>query len=331
MGTQSLLESLKSLGINESAAASDLVHRTARPIVIENDRLFAPAWDEAFVDLRSVVAPDAYAALLQVPKWLFYDPMPRAFAVAGHEGGLILVSEGLAGLIAFCSFHTAAASVMAADVTNRRQIEPFEHLFIQIVTNHFQHGWSLPDSIDATHADGYHRMIVSRDSMMLLVLLHELGHIVRGHLEGRLVGDVDFLPRVADLTSHLHLAEIEADDYAMAAIVNTDVLNLSSTLLAAWTYAEVGRRVTRGGTAHLSVTHPLTINRLSHLARHIQSRLHTGVGNASRLELGVEWRADLVEAPAEAGLEAVPFTAEDGLARHRTLIAQHLDCARPFI
>jgi hypothetical protein len=324
-----LIDNLNAFGITQGAGIVGLIENAALPITIESDRLYTPAWDEAFVDMKAIVRPDTYALLCSTPKWLFNEAKPCAFAVRGAHGGLILVSEGLIQLIAFCACHAGIASIMAQRGMHEEGLIRFEDTFLHIITNHAEHGWPLPEAIEVTSADAYRQIVVHRDCMTALVLLHELGHIVLGHLEGRTVGPVDFVPRLPDLDSDRHDAEIAADDFAFRAFVNSEALLVATTLLNTWSYVEAGRRLTRGPDAHLSLTHPLSINRLSHLANCL-AQITSAQAIHSGVDLALTRTAAIVEDPTNAGLEARAFSIEEGIKRHHQLLDEHRGILTPF-
>jgi hypothetical protein len=280
--------------------------------------------------VSAILKLDTYRRLCETPKWIFPESRPCAFAVRAIEGGVILVSNGLTQFIAFCAYHAGIAGLMAGRGLGEFNLTLFEDIFLHIVANHVEHGWPLPDTIDVSTMEAYQHICIHRDCMMTLVLLHELGHIALGHLDATPVGPIAFQPRVVDASSELHSLEIEADDFALQAFTNTDALNIAATLLTAWAYAEACRRLTRGPSAHLRLTHPLSINRLNHLARRLSERKESAPESLPGLLAIVERTAVITESPSGVGLTAEPFSHEDGLARHRKLLDEHRRYAEPF-
>lgn len=321
--SNNILGEFTSLGVAPGGKLQRLLQTEALPIEIEGDRLYTPLWDEAFVDLKAIIRDDAYAGLCSTPKWLFDSAKPAAFAVRTAGGGLILVSEGLGRMIGFCAFHAGIASVMAMSGASEADLTAFEDTFLHIITNHVEHEWPLPDDIELKTEATYRQVIVNRDCMIAFVLLHELGHIRLGHLDAAPVGPIDFQPRVADLPSALHDAEIAADDFAFRAFTNADALNVATTLLTAWAYSEASRRLTRGSSAHLSPTHPLSVNRLSHLVQRLLEVAPQTPASIAGINQLVERTARLVESPEASGIKVMAISYDDGFARHRELIEQH--------
>lgn len=321
--TIELVDRLMACALTGGVRLADVIGSCAQRLVIESDRLYTPLWDEAFVDLNAIIAPEAYRKLLAVPKWAFEEAKPCAFAVASTEGGIILASSGLLGLIGFCAYHSGAASVMAARGADEDKLREFEDMFLHIVTNHVVHGWPLPGRLEVSSALAYQKIVIHRDCMTAFVLLHELGHIDLGHLGGRDIGPIDFQPRIPDLPSQLHAAEIEADDFACSAFANPDALDVAATLLTAWANVEAGRRLIRGPSAHLSLTHPLSINRLDRLARRLSQRTDGASTPSCGAGIMVGRTAAIVENPSGVGLQAQLSTREEGLARQRTLLEGH--------
>ncbi len=318
-----LVDRLTNRAMVGSNRLADVLGGQAEQLVIEQDRFYTPFWDEAFVDLSAIVSPGVYLKLQATPKWVFLEDKACAFAVKSTDGGVILMSSGLLALIAFCAYHSATASLIAVSGAGEAKLREFEDTFLHIVINHAVHGLPLPDSLETPSAQAYQHIVINRDCMTMFVLLHELGHIDLGHLDGRIVGPIDFQPRVPDIASELHAAEIEADDFACRAFANADALNATSTLFTAWTYAEAGRRLIRGASAHLSLSHPLSINRLDRLAHNLSLRTQGSAHQMTGVAQMVDRNAAIVAAPAEVGLRVEPLSQDEAIARHRTLLESH--------
>jgi hypothetical protein len=314
---------------NAGTRAHHLLDKGTAPLVIENGRLFAPNWEEAYVDLASVLGEQAYAALLASKMLVFNDPRPTAFAAKIEGAGYLFVSAGLLELIAFCSYHLAVCG--AASFRQGADVDEIEDHFLQIVANFVDHGWPLLGDINAVQPSTYVTTAINRDCMLLFVLLHELGHVVCGHLDGSWLGIQDFSSYLPDLDTPSHGREIEADRYACDAITNPHVLYLASGFFSVWTLIQVSRRVRFGDTAHLSATHPLAVNRLHRVVVLLRERQDADSrGDIRGLEADLKRCAGIISDPDSFGLHAVRYSPEDGRIRHDALLKRYAEITARF-
>ena len=306
-----------------------LLERRTAPLTIENGRLFGPNWDESYVDIQSVVTPEAFNRLVASGKLVFEDSTPTAFAARIHGTDYLLISAGLIELIGFCSYHVTVCGRAALQIGEN--LNELEDHFFEIVVNFVEHNWPLMEDVEATCLNTYKTMVINRDCIVLFVLLHELGHIACGHLDGNWLGMRDFSSLVPDLDTPSHAREIEADRFACDAIVNGHVLYLASTFLSAWTKVQVSRRVRHGEGAQLSVTHPLAVNRLHRISVLLRERQDpNSAGDARGLEADLKRCAEMMSQPEWFGFHAVEYSLLDGRARHDALLARYSAITGPF-
>jgi hypothetical protein len=305
------------------------LERKAAPLSLENGRLYAPNWTESYVDIPAVMSASAYTALAGCEKLVVDEPRPLAFAAKLDGAGYLVVSSGLIEFIAFCAYHAAVCG--EASFRIGEDLDAIDDGFLQIAANFVEHGWPLLGDIEANDAGVYQTMVVNRDCMLLFVLLHELGHIVCGHLERRPVSARDFDALLPDLHTPSHAREIEADRFACDAIANAHVLFVASTFFSAWTRIQVSRRVRLGERAHLSKTHPLAVNRLHRIRLILLSRKDEDVPQMiAGLESDLRRCAEMISNPTSFGLEVAEYSIPEGRARHEALIGQYRLATAPY-
>ena len=317
-----ILHALEQVGIDLSVSGVRSATLSCAPLTIESGRLFAPQWDEAFVDLQAVLVESVYDRLIKTSIIVVELSRPDAMVTRIHDRPVILLTSALIDLIAFWARHEAACG--AASFQSALILEEMDMSVLPILANFVEHRWPLLDEIATENLDAYRTMVINRDCMILFVLLHELGHIECGHLDGHKVVPRDFSSFIPDLDTPAQAREIEADRYACDAITNQHVLLLASSFFSAWTWVQVSRKVQRGKETHLSRTHPLAINRLHLIDSHLKSHATQGtVQDRLSLEAQLRRRGDLLRRPADFGVVALEFSWENGRARHNFLLAQY--------
>lgn len=311
----------------EQVHLRDLATVGGKPILFERGRMFAPCWSEAYVDFDEVIAASAMASLRGTEILMFDDPLPAAFAVPAADDGmpLILVSEGLLGLATLAGFHVAASD-RALDDGDVAGQEAREDLYIQLVQAIAGNGLPCPDVMAVVSGRTYTDLAIHRETMTAFVLLHELGHIVLGHLSGQPAGVMPDAPFFPDPGTPAHRMEIEADAFACDAFTNLYALHTASTFWSTYSLLEAARRVIVHPDAHLSRTHPLGVNRLHAIGHKIEQRSPPDEPVPMRgFMASLDHTAKLLAAPDQAGLQRIEVTDIDLAAHHAALAKTYLE------
>ena len=224
---------------------------------------------------RELIVGSAYSELERTVIFGVSAPQCDAFPMYYQETPCIIVFDGLLQLVRFNTNLQILIALLNEKVTEQTIDVNGERMSIALAMSLAGHV-ALTESIDAGHQlmditavfgpNAMQRSEYGYGAAVIFYVLHELGHLVCGHLDQGFVSEqMSIDTAVREGINKNQKMEFEADSYALSCI-HPNVRNpiISSLVFALGPFAFL--ETFRGG---LDKNHPLTVNRIAELARQV--------------------------------------------------------------
>jgi hypothetical protein len=224
---------------------------------------------------REIIISPAFSELERTEIFGVAVPQCDAFPMYYKETPCIIVFDGLLQLVRFNTDLQILIALLNEKIPEETIEVNGEHMSIALAMSLAGHV-ALTESIDTGHqlmditavlgSNATQRSEYGYGAAVIFYVLHELGHIVCGHLEQGFVSErmsIDIA--ISEDINENQKMEFEADSYALSCIhpnVRNPIISSLVFALGPFAFLETFR-------GNLNKKHPLTVNRIAELARQV--------------------------------------------------------------
>ena len=249
-------------------------------IKISNDGKMLVPWANvpmAFIAIDDCISKKRFERLKKQKIYVFRSHAPLAFAWKGYVRPIIFVSDELLSLLTFQSFHCMcmkefsdneiARSPSAVGFSLLDELESLYYNAIRLRFNGATNAYYHHDEILNSHLD-LRTFLGFRESAILFILLHEMGHVELGHFND-IKGTKGLSPPslfIDEAFSKSLSWEYAADAYAFDSLTAKGIGSGWGAIFQDFAILEAYHGLPFGET------HPRSINRLHSLLEQIKAR-----------------------------------------------------------